>query len=118
MSIQLVAAIQGSPPTPAIGQHPSDRTNVSAPHIAAEKPNEFDEPSDKQLEDALDTLSKAAKSMTDALDFSIDENSGRTVVKVIDKSTNEVIRQFPSKEALEIARSLNKLQGLLIKETA
>jgi flagellar protein FlaG len=36
----------------------------------------------------------------------------------MDSQSNEVIRQFPSKEAIEIARALDKLQGLLIKDKA
>jgi flagellar protein FlaG len=40
------------------------------------------------------------------------------VVKVIDQNTQEVVRQIPSKEALEIAKSLDKMRGLLIRQTA
>jgi flagellar protein FlaG len=44
------------------------------------------------------------------------------VVKVIDQDTREVVRQMPSKEALEIAKSIDKLQekmqGVLISQTA
>jgi flagellar protein FlaG len=37
---------------------------------------------------------------------------------VVDKDTNEVIRQMPSREALEIAKALDKLQSLLARQTA
>jgi len=40
------------------------------------------------------------------------------VVKVVDKETKEVIRQMPSKEVVELAKALDKLQGLMIKQTA
>ena len=42
----------------------------------------------------------------------------QTVVRVIDKQTGEVIRQMPSKELLEIAKSLDRLQGLLVRNSA
>jgi len=38
------------------------------------------------------------------------------VVKLIDVKTKEVIRQIPAQEMLVIAKRLDELQGLLIKE--
>ena len=41
------------------------------------------------------------------------------VVQLIDQKTKEVLRQIPSKEALDIAKSLDDTsKGLLIKQTA
>jgi flagellar protein FlaG len=53
-----------------------------------------------------------------SLDFSIDDNSGKTIVRVTDKESGELIRQIPSQEMLEIARSIDRLQGMLVKQTA
>lgn len=52
------------------------------------------------------------------LQFSVDEDTGTQVVKVIDTSSKEVIRQMPTPEMLAIAKALDKLQGLLIREKA
>ena len=41
-----------------------------------------------------------------SLAFSIDDESGKTIARVTDAQTGEMIRQIPSKELLEIARSL------------
>jgi len=51
-----------------------------------------------------------------SVQFSIDGD--RTIVKVIDKETNQVIRQIPSEEAIAISESLDKLQGMLINSKA
>jgi len=40
------------------------------------------------------------------------------VVRVLDDATKEVIRQIPSEEALEIAKALDKLQGVLLRQEA
>ncbi len=48
----------------------------------------------------------------------MDDSTGKTVIKVVDSSTNELIRQIPSEEMLEIARALDRLQGLLIRQKA
>lgn len=52
------------------------------------------------------------------LAFSIDDATEKLVVRITDASTGELIRQLPSEEALAIARSLDKLQGLLLKQEA
>lgn len=47
--------------------------------------------------------------------FSVDEKSGEHVIKVVDKSTKEVIRQIPSEEAIQIKESIDRFQkGLLV----
>lgn len=48
----------------------------------------------------------------------VDDETGIHVVKVMDINTQEVIRQYPSEEILSLAKSLDKLQGLLIRQKA
>lgn len=52
------------------------------------------------------------------LAFSIDDETGRTVIRIADAQTGELIRQIPPEEVLAIARSLDKMQGLLLQKTA
>jgi len=52
------------------------------------------------------------------LEFSIDEESNRTVVKVVDQTSGEVLRQIPTEEALELAKALELSPGLLIRQQA
>ncbi|GGI16376.1 flagella locus protein FlaG [Oxalicibacterium faecigallinarum] len=68
--------------------------------------------------EALQSINNALQSMSSNLQFSVDQESQRTIVKVVDQETKEVIRQMPTEEALEISKALDKLQGLLIKSQA
>ena len=78
-----------------------------------------EEPSElKDVKQAVSEINKAMQFMSRQLEFSVDTDSERTIVKVIDQQTREVIRQMPTKEALEIGKALEKAQGLLIKQTA
>ena len=52
------------------------------------------------------------------IEFSVDADSGRTLTKVVDKDTNTVLLQIPSKEALAISASIGKQKGVLIRATA
>jgi len=46
--------------------------------------------------------------------FSKDTNTGDIVIRVIDSETDEVIKQIPSKEVIELRKRLGDLQGLLL----
>lgn len=72
----------------------------------------------KQVEEAAEKVQQFVSIQASNLRFTVDDESGRTVVKVIDASTDETIRQIPSEEVLAIAKALDRLQGLLIRQTA
>ncbi len=42
------------------------------------------------------------------LDFFVDDRSGRVVVKVVDATSDEVIRQIPSEEMLSVSRRIQE----------
>lgn len=77
-------------------------------------------PSLEQVNEAVSQLNKSVQAKSQGLEFSIDSDSKRTVVKVVDQTTKEVLRQIPTPEALEIAKSLEAKSstGLLISQTA
>lgn len=68
--------------------------------------------------DAVNLINKFVETSSQGIQFSLDDSSGKTVVKIVDVETNTVLRQIPSAEAISIAQSLDKLQGLLIREKA
>src|SRR4051794_39130810 len=53
-----------------------------------------------QVTQAVKDINKSMGSQ--GLEFTLDEDTHETIVKVIDQQTKEVIRQMPTKEALEI----------------
>lgn len=72
----------------------------------------------EKQDEAVKKLNEFVAITKNALEFSIDEDSGRQLVKLIDTETKEIIRQFPTEEALQIAKALDKFQGLLIHNKA
>ncbi|KIF83817.1 flagellar protein FlaG [Noviherbaspirillum autotrophicum] len=77
-----------------------------------------DIPAQAQVNDAVKQINDTLKKLSQDLEFTLDEDSDRPVVKVVDQQTKEVIRQIPTQEALEIAKALDRVQGLLIKQQA
>jgi len=83
---------------------------------AAQRPNAA--PDRGQVAQAVKDINKAMEDRAQGLEFSVDPDTDRTVVKIIDKQTQDVIRQIPSEETLQIAKSLDKASGLLIRQKA
>ena len=71
-----------------------------------------------KVEQAVNQINQYVQTLSRDLHFTVDEDSGRTVVKVLDTETKEVIRQIPSEELLQIARHLTDGGGLLLKVRA
>lgn len=91
--------------------------NNGAP-VAIQVPSKQDVVDPAELKRAVDAINQLLKPVNSNIEFSIDQDSGRTLVKVVDTETNTVIRQTPSREVLAFAKELDKLQGLLIREKA
>lgn len=75
-------------------------------------------PETHSVKQALAQVNQVVSAIAPNLQFSLDKDTGKTVVKVVDTKTNDVIRQFPSEEMLAIARAIDKLQGLLLRDKA
>jgi flagellar protein FlaG len=71
-----------------------------------------------QVEQMVQEVRQVVEPVAQNLRFSIDEGSGRPIVKVVDAQTEEVLRQIPSEELLAISRALDKLKGLLLHRKA
>ena len=62
----------------------------------------------KEIDDAVQEINNHFQASHRELQFAVDQDSGRTVIKVMDMSTKEVIRQIPNEEALKFARMLEE----------
>lgn len=72
----------------------------------------------EQVKQAVQKIQGSVDNLAQNLRFSVDEDTGKTIIKVIDAHTDELIRQIPTEEAVEIARTLDKVQGLLFNGKA
>ena len=67
------------------------RAPATAVETAAAVKGPANVPSSEQLKEAVSQLNKASQDKSQGLEFSIDNDSKRTVVKVIDQTTKEVL---------------------------
>lgn len=111
----LVRTANLSPPTQAVSRTPS---SPAASADLVQTPTKASPPSSDQVQQAIKEVTAVTQAKASSLQFSIDEDTGATVVKIVDSETHDVIRQIPAEEILAIARSLDKMAGLLLKQKA
>jgi len=92
---------------------PAQRATLDNPVFAPAQPV-----TQEAVAAAVQSANAYVQSVSSSLQFSLDQDTGRTVVKMIDTQTEEVLRQFPSEEMLAISKSIDRMQGLLINREA
>jgi flagellar protein FlaG len=79
-------------------------------------------PDREAVEQAVSNMNSYVQNLQRDLQFEVDLDLGHTVISVVDRSTNEVIRQIPSEEAVARAQRLQEqlenTGGLLLKVQA
>jgi len=91
--------------------------NETLPGVASEEPTAVSETT--KLNEAVSRMSDHVQNIRRGLEFSVDEESDRTVITVYDAESEEVIRQIPSEEFLNLVRRMDgELGGALLNEKA
>lgn len=76
------------------------------------------EPNREQVLAAVTDMQDFVQATHHNIQFQLDEDSGRMLVKVTERETGEVIRQIPSEEAVRLAESLSEIRSLLFSAEA
>lgn len=101
---------------------PARRVSDDAPSVVAAAARKVPEAeaSSRQLQNAVGVINRAMQLSSHNLKFSVDPDTRRSVVQVVDTETGDLIRQIPSKEALAIASSIDQFlqRGTLLRQKA
>jgi flagellar protein FlaG len=108
---------------------PAGPHNIAASHVALANPSTHKAVDKDESKPATqidkDALAGAVKKLNDyvapalqTVEFSLDHDSKRMIVKVVDTATQKVLRQIPNEEVVAMSKTLDKLQGLVIRQTA
>jgi len=79
-------------------------------------PQQKEEISTEQVMAAVEKVNQFFENGDYGLSFSVDDETGKNLVKVTDRETGDVIRQMPSEAMLRASRAIGDLQGFLLKE--
>ena len=129
MNISAISAISSSgKAAPALQKMDEDRPAIAVPMTAEIRAGEMQTAnavqqagasvSLDQVKQAVEDINQSLQSLSQGLEFSLDTDTKEVVIKVVDQQTREVLRQMPSKEALEIAKALDQVLGKIIKTKA
>ena len=70
------------------------------------------------IEDVVSDLNDLVRNLQRELRFSVDTKSGDTIIMVVDRTTDEVVRQIPSEEIVALRQRLEETTGGFFDETA
>ena len=83
------------------------------------RPSQTEKEQSPRTEALMSAFSKVADSNKINLSnyhlyFSLDEDTGETVISVIDNKTGEIVRQIPPDEILQLKKKMEEIHGLLL----
>lgn len=125
MSVKLnlsYPAVQPANPAPVAAEKPVEKPADAPVEASTEskgstlKDKEAQE--DAKAKAAAEDIQKFFHAVKRNLEFSIDEASGKVIVKVIASDSGEVVRQIPNAEILKLAESLSDANSLLFRAKA
>jgi len=71
----------------------------------------------KKIEEAVNKINKQLKSANTKIQFKIHESNysdiNKVSIKIIDETNEEVIREIPSEEAIELSEKMHEVMGVL-----
>ncbi|MGE8064011.1 flagellar protein FlaG [Pseudomonas sp. NPDC089569] len=113
MSVKLNVSYPALQSANTVSDKPTETPKTASVTAAEPVPDKKLQSDDAHLKQAVQEIEKFVQSIKRNLEFSIDEQSGKVIVKVIASETGEVVRQIPSAEALKLAESLSNASHVL-----
>lgn len=102
-------SLAATPVQPGRQQLPEKEKNVPTKSLTEES-------TDKKLDKIVEDLNTRVQVVRRELHFTFSDNSGRTIISVVDSDTQEVIRQIPSEEVVALSEHFEEHAGLLLRE--
>jgi flagellar protein FlaG len=123
MAVEQIGSAASATVPPPVSAHarpaasvPESQVTLASRAKAISPPDAI--PGIDAVRDAIKEIELVVPPAAQDLRFSIDDDTGITVVKLIDTQTQTVLRQIPTQEVMEISKALDKLKGLLVRNKA
>jgi flagellar protein FlaG len=75
-------------------------------------------PDPQKAAQAAKEINDFLKSASAGIEFQVDNQSERVIVRVVDTETKQLIRQVPTEEMVAISHALDRMTGLLLAQKA
>ena len=90
----------------------NNQSNAQAREQATEEQIQAD---NEKVKKAISEMTKNAKSNAEAV-FGIHDKTNRVTIKMVDKDTKEVIKEFPPDETLDMIAKVWEIAGIMVDE--
>jgi flagellar protein FlaG len=94
-----------------VGETITDNTYVDTAQKSPEESDVHQHLTSQQLDKVAQQLQDFVGDLNRNIEFSVDEDSGRDVIKVIDKDSGDLLKQYPSEEVLTLVSKLSDMVG-------
>jgi flagellar protein FlaG len=120
MEIQPMAAVAVTAPAAPVQREalPALPSATAASQSQAAKAEQQPKPQPEEVKEAVKDIQDFVNTVTTDLRFTVDKETGRTIVSVVDSKTHQVVRQIPTEDIMKIARNIDRMQGLLFNDKA
>jgi flagellar protein FlaG len=88
-----------------VADTPEKQAGASASHQVVKAALSTDE-----LKNLASEIQRKVSTVSSDLQFSVDQETGKDLIRVTDRTTKKIVWQFPSEEALNITRALDQYQ--------
>jgi len=105
----LLADSQG-PQTSQVKMPKVEVNNDAAVEISKETVN--------SIKEAVTAINDFMSQFQRSLSFSVDDEAGKTVIRVMDEASGDLIRQIPSEDFIKLTQQVAQMQSLLFSEEA
>ena len=95
-------------------QQTPEVTKVNTEDTAKNTDSQRREISNEQIKKTIADMNK--KMQNTACQYGIHEGTGRVTIKIVDKETKDVIKEFPAEETLELIAKAWELAGIMVDE--
>jgi flagellar protein FlaG len=120
LAAQSVKSLTSSPQVQMTKQDASSKAKAalvtpnSGKDLPLEESTKPEEARNVEMKEAVSKLNEYVQKTQRNLDFSLDEDSGKTVIRVYDRQSEQLVRQIPDEVALELAKKLNSEEPALL----
>ena len=77
---------------------------------------QYNETSEKQLKEAVKDLHKKLDNSNNEVMFGVHEATKRVTIKIVDKDTKKVVKEFPPEKTLDMIAKVWEMAGILVDE--
>ncbi|MDJ0829777.1 MAG: flagellar protein FlaG [Desulfobacterales bacterium] len=117
----IESTLKASSPEVSSGSMARAKVVQSNEALKAQQMQQPAEKKEAQTEQAAEASQEMLETLTNDLDmlhhvglqFSVHETTGRTMIKVINKDTNDLIREIPPEGLLNLAAKMQEMLGIL-----